>query len=205
MKIIEREVGEGAAAYFLNELMTGGALSKFLRTCLLSSSGGRWSVLLPEIASGDIHQFRIGGKFPSGESRDIRGGRAVELLNAGECLATIFAGLPGATTFAFEAVHLRRSDIVMPRLSGERLAVLDETVLVLTDSGRADAGELFRCLRVANSGWYEIAVASEANRGGWLQARQDWTIEDAVALADGAQCVALRIYDGESFMLWRRE
>ena len=205
MKIIEQEIGSCGAAYFLEELAAGGALSMCLRTRFLSSTNGRWSVLLPENVPRDIYDFRTGGKFPSGDCFDVPGGRVVEVVNSDECLVSILLNLSGVSMFAFEAVNLRRSDMTMPWLSAERLAVLNETILLLQDRASANSEKILRSLQAAESGWYGIAVASEASKSAWLDVRQEWTKEDTVALADGARCVALRIYDGESFMLWRRE
>ena len=58
---------------------------------------------------------------------------------------------------------------------------------------------------LASSSWYRVAVASTSRDGDWLRDRQQWTAEDARVFAEGAQCVALGVYDGESYLLWRAE
>lgn len=107
--------------------------------------------------------------------------------------------MPGVATFAFEAVSLRRSAFDAPWLASERLAVLDETVIVLADR----AQDIERSLWTAHSAWHAVAVASDASCEEWLRPRQEWTREEAERLVAGARCVALTVYDGESLLLWR--
>ena len=203
MNIVEKELDDQAAAFFLNELEDGGALSEVLWARLLSAKVGRLSVLLPEDARGDIMSFRAGGKLPSGAVRPVVGGYAVQVLNTNDALAAIFAGLSGVATFAFEAVSLERADVGRPRLSNDRLAVLGETVVFLRDAATSAPGDLVHCMKRASSGWYRLAVASSAGKSEWLRSRQEWTRDDANSLVDAALCIALGVYDGESSLLWR--
>ena len=205
MNIIEKELDDSVAVYCFNELADGGALSAALRVTLVSRKSGRWSVLLPEEPRGDVLDFRAGGKFPTGAIRPVSGGYSVDVLNANESLGTILCSLSGIGTFAFEAVNSRADDAERPRFVNSRLAILEETVVILRDAAASTPRDLVNCLQLASSSWYRVAVASTSRDGDWLRDRQQWTAEDARVFAEGAQCVALGVYDGESYLLWRAE
>lgn len=208
MTIVEVELDSRARDFVKAELDVGGPLAKrILEAGILEH--GALSTFVDSSVSSDLYAWTSGGKLLQPEPSSgwkIPGGVVVKVMTADtwivETLLSESAGR-GSTAVISEDVTSRRTDSWQNAARRTHVFVGDQVLnVVLLSEG---AAAILRSMQTASSSWYALSVWTSAPVRHPADDPADWSDAEVTAVIANAEFVMLGAYDGESWVLWRRE
>jgi len=215
MKILkEIKLGDEGRDFLRGHLADGNTLSRCLLEYCDLNVGEVVTHLPGDINAKEAKRFSTGGKhkdFRPAVRRILVDGKTWMTMEEKPDTVAHLAGLireflgKDRTLCIFEAAQCSPTDPWL-RPDDERIRTLDDEVyFALGKNDAADEGKITGTIRDAYSDWHFVCVMSSLPEEDLLSIRGKILTEgDVKVMAERAEKIAVRAYDGEGFVVWDR-